>query len=155
MPGVDELAVQLAAISARLKEIGEGGLARELSRGIGNAVDPLEQEIRDGLRPHLPNRYADLINADLHVFRRTHTTPDEAQVTVYARTEGHAKRRLRRLDSGILWHPLFGQRGRWFEMGEPHVRPGWFSGPAEDATPRAREEIRKALDEVVRKAVAR
>ena len=153
MPGLDELAVQLAALRDLLKEAGEGGLSRKLAREIGKAVDPLEKEIRDGLRPRLPNRYADIIAADLEVFRRIHNTPDGAQVTVYARTAGPGKRRLRRLDAGILWHPTFGDRKKFREQGPPSVEPGWFSGPAEAAIPRAREGIERALNDVLEEIV--
>ena len=159
MPGLDDLAVQLAAISARLREAGEGGLSRRLSAAIGKAVEPVEQEVRDGLRGHMPNRYADLIASELTVTRRTFTDPDGARVTVYARTTGGAKRKIGRLDRGILWHPLFGRfprrdpRNVWREMGEPHVRPGWWSGPVEDAAPRARQEIEAALNDVTERIV--
>lgn len=149
MAGLDDLAVQLGEVRARLQEAGETGLVRSLADAIGKAVEPVEQAIRDGLAPRLPDRYAAVIDADLLVTRRTFTDPDGARVTVYARTEGDPKRSLRRLDSGILWHPTFGWRvsGR-----EQQVGPGWFSGPAEDTAPRAREEIEKAIDDVVQKA---
>lgn len=160
MPGTDHLAFELEAISRRLREIGEGGLVRELSRGIGKAVEPVPQAIRAGLKPHLPDRYAEVLDADTKISRRTTTTPDGVQVTVYATNASDRKRKLERLDSGILWHPLFGRfprrdpRNRWFEQGaDKGVQPGWFTGPAEDNAPQVREEIGRALDEVTRKAV--
>ena len=153
MGDLDQLAVQLAALRDLLKEAGEGGLSRKLSDGIGKAVDPLKEELHAGLRPRLPNRYADIIDADLEITRRTHNTPDGAQVTVYARTAGAPKRRLRRLDDGILWHPTFGDRKKFREQGAPSVEPGWFSGPAENAIPRAREAIEQALNDVLEEIV--
>jgi hypothetical protein len=154
MSGLDQLAADLAAVSARLREAADGGLTRRLSRGIGKAVEPVEQDVRDGLRAHMPNRYADLIGSELKVTRRTFTSPDEATVTVYAHTDGTAKRKVRRLDSGVLWHPLFGRfpRGhplnQWFEMTEPHVKPGWWSDATEKAAPRARQEIADAVRDI-------
>lgn len=160
--GVDELADHLAAISARLREIGDGALARRLSAGIGKAVEPVEQEVRNGLRSHLPDRYAEVLGADLKFYRRTFTSADEARVAVYCTTQSGRDRRIRRQDEdGILWHPLFGRfprrdpRNRWFAMGEPHVKPGWFSGPCENATPRVRREIENALNDITERAAAR
>jgi len=159
MTTVGEVAIQLGAISARLREAADGGLARRLSQGIGKAVEPLEREVRDGLRPRMPDRYADLINAELKVTRRTFQDPDGARVTVFAQATGGGKRRIRRLDEGILWHPLFGRfprgdpRNRWFEMGEPHVRPGWWSDATEKAAPRVRQEIVDALNDITERIV--
>jgi hypothetical protein len=69
-------------------------------------------------------------------------------VSIYARTTGDPKRRLRRLDDGILWHPAWGNRKAFREQA---VEPGWFSGPCEAIQPRAREEIIKALDGITEK----
>jgi|SRR5947207_6576509 len=161
MPGVDQLATDLAAISARLREAGEGGLVRRLSQGIGKAVEPIEREVRDGLRPHMPDRYADLIGSELEVTRRTFQDPDGARVSVYARTTGEGKRKIQRLDEGVLWHPLFGRfprrdpRNRWFMMTEPHVKPGWWSDSADKAAPRVRQGIEDALNDVTERIVRR
>ena len=158
MPGTDQLAFDLAAISARLRDIGEGGLTRELTRAIGKAVEPVEKNIRAGLKPKLPDPYARELDASITVGRRTTTTIDEAQVTVYATNKGIKNRKLSRLDSGILWHPLFGRfprtdrRNRWFEQS---VTPGWFTQPAQDAAPQVREAIGQALDAVAEKAAGK
>jgi len=151
--------VQLEAVRQRLAAEADGGLSRRLVAAIGKAVDPLAQQVRDGLPGHLPNRYAEVIAGELDIFRRTWSDPEGARVVVYARTNGRGKRRIGRLDDGILWHPLFGRfprrdpRNKWFEMTElttSHVRPGWWSGPVEDAAPRVREEIQQAVDEMIR-----
>lgn len=152
MAGLDELAVQLGDIRTRLQEAGETGLVRSLSNAIGRAVEPLEREIRDGLAPKLPDRYAAVIDADLEVQRRTFSDPDGARVSVYARTRGEAKRKLRRLDDGVLWHPAWGDRKSWHEQ---QVTPGWFSRPCEDSAPRVRKGIIQALNNVTERAVHR
>lgn len=155
MTTVGELSVQLAGISARLKEAAEGGLTRRLSQGIGRAVEPIEQEVRDGLRAHMPDRYAEVIASELKITRRTFQDPDGARVTVYAQTTGIGKRRIGRLDQGILWHPTFGNRRLFREMGEPHVTPGWWSDATDKAAPRARREIEDALNDVTERLVRR
>jgi hypothetical protein len=161
MPGLDQLAADLAGISARLREAGEGGLQRRLAAGIGKAVEPVEREVRDGLRAHMPDRYAEVIAAELSITRRTFQDPDGARVSVYARTAGEPKRKISRLDRGILWHPTFGRfprghpRNHWSEMTEPHVKPGWWSDATEQVAPRARREIEDALNDVTERLVRR
>lgn len=162
MADVDELARSLNAVAVRLRELGEDGLARELQTNVGRALDPLKTRIPAGLRSHLPDAYADELEAELKVFRSTslRTTGDVAQVSILAKTSGIKKRKLAQLDNGILFHPLFGRfprrdpRNRWFEQGEPSVSPGWFTGPVEESLPEVRDAIGQALDNVVQKAVS-
>jgi len=147
MAGLDHLALELAAVSARLKAIGDGGgLTRELSKQVGEAVRPVPDAIRAGLKPRLPNRYADVLDADLSLRRSSNTTVTGMQVTLTARA---GTRRIARLDRGILAHPLYGMRRHWYDQ---PVEPGWFTRPAEDALPQVRDAIEQALAEVKRKA---
>lgn len=152
MAGVDELARSLNAVSARLRELGDEGLTRELSRAIGRAVDPLKDRIRAGLKPHLPDPYAEVLDADLKIRRSSSTSGEEARVTVLASADGTKKRKLRQLDDGFLHHPLFGNRKHWYEQA---VQPGWFTGPVNESVPAVREAIEAALDNVIEKAVSR
>jgi hypothetical protein len=55
------------------------------------------------------------------------------------------RRRIRRLDQGILEHPLFGNRRHWYRQ---PVAAGWFTQPNDDAAPRARRDIEDALGRV-------
>lgn len=151
MPGADELALSLAAVAARLREIGDGGLARELQKAISDAAAPVGGEIRRGLRPHLPDRYAEVLDAGLKISRSSSLSGDEARVTVLASPGGARKRKLLPLDEGILRHPVFGNRKvTWPAQA---VEPGFFSGPVEDAGPGIRQAIEDALDVITEKAV--
>jgi hypothetical protein len=154
MPGADELARSLNAVAVRLRELGDGGLARELQTTVGRAVDPLKDRIPAALRPHLPDRYADELEAELKVRRSTSlgAAGDTAQVTVLASTSGSKKRKLRQLDDGILRHPVFGNRKVTWPT--QSVTPGWFSDPVEESVPAVRDAIEQALDNVVEKAVS-
>lgn len=158
MAGVDELAFSLAAVAARLREIGEGGLVRELQREIGRAVGPVPAQVRAGLAGHLPDRYAAVLDADLRVSRRTFlgAAGDETRVVVLA-SPVMRKRRLRQSNAGFLWHPVFGDRKRWKVNAAPGhgMVPGWFDDPVEAAAPRVREAARRALDNVTERAVGK
>jgi hypothetical protein len=164
LPGVDDLAFDLNAIAVRLRELGETGLVSELQREIGAAVAPLPARIRAGLPAYLPNRYADVLDADLSVSRYTFLggAGGEARVSVYASARVK-KRKLRQSDAGFLWHPLFGRfprsspRNRWFVNEAPGegMERGWFSRPVEDSVPQVRDAVERALDNVVEKAVGK
>ena len=151
MADVDELARSLNAVAVRLREIGSEGLARELQRNVGRAVDPLKTRIPAALRPHLPDRYADELGGELKVTRSTSLggAGDTAQVTVLARTTGTKRRKLAQSDAGILFHPVFGDRRDWREQA---VQPGWFTDPVEESVPAVREAVEQALDNVIGKA---
>src|SRR5690348_13857639 len=136
---LDELAGSLNAIAVRLRELGDEGLVRDLQAAVGRAVDPLKDRIPAALRPHLPDRYADVLAGELKVRRSTSlgAAGGTAQVTVLASVSRN--RKLRQLDDGILRHPVFGNRKvTWPTQA---VEPGWFTGPVEESAP----EIRKAV----------
>jgi len=149
-----DLASQLEAAAFRLRRAGEGDLARQLTAAMRRGVAPVPGRIRDGLRPHLPDRYAAaLADVDIKTITRAGSATTDAVVSVYAKAAGKA-RRLKNLDEGRLTHPLFGNREHWYtQVGATQgVEPGWFTGPAEEAAPRVRAELEKALEDVAAKA---
>lgn len=155
MAGLVTAADELDSVARHLREIGEGELVRELTAAIRRGVDPVRDDIRAGLKPKLPDRYAEVLDADLAINVSVRTGDRNPGVTVKATTRSGQRRRIRRLDQGILAHPLWGNRKHWYNQGEPSVQPGWFTGPADDAAPRVRAEIERALDEVSVKATSR
>jgi len=147
---VNALAVELAELARNLRQAGDEGLRRELVSGIKDAADPIPGEIRRQLPDFLPDRYAEVLNADMQisVSVRTGGTGQGVSVVAPERMRGKAqRRRITRLNAGILAHPLFGDRERWFSQTDGVTR-GFFDKPAEDSAPRVRAEIEKALDRV-------
>ena len=114
--------------------------------------------IRAGLKPNLPDRYAGTLAADLDIktIARPGSATTDAVVSVYAQSRT-GTRKLKRLDAGLLTHPVFGNREVWRtqEGAGQGVEPGWFTGPAEDAAPRVRAGLERALKDVAAKAVQR
>jgi hypothetical protein len=151
-----DMASELEAAAFRLRRAGQDDLARELAAGMRRGVQPVPGLIRAGLRPHLPDRYAAVLDADLDIrtITRTGGANADAAVSVYAQARSGRARKLRRLDAGLITHPFFGDREHWYtQEGPGHgMEPGWFSGPAEDAAPRVRAELEKALDDVAARA---
>jgi hypothetical protein len=152
MAGLADAAAELEALAFRLRRAGDTELLREVTRAMRDAVVPVQAEIRAGLDPHLPNRYAATLDADVRLGVNVRTNERDPGVAITGTTTGKGHR-LRSLDAGELHHPLYGDRGHWYRQGAPSVQPGWFSDPAEAAGPRVRDGIERALADVADKAV--
>lgn len=143
---------QLRVLSARLREAGDEGkgLRRELLKAVTQAAKPLAAEVKSAehLRSYLPDPYADTLAADLSVTTSKSTGRNPG---IAVRAKGRRKKRkVIRLDAGILSHPVFGNRERWVEQ-RSHVRAGFFTDPAERAAPEIRRQVLGAMREVGRK----
>jgi hypothetical protein len=158
---VADMASELEALAFRLRRAGEQDLARELARAMRDAVGPVPGKIRGGLKPRLPDRYAGTLGADLDIktiSRNSGSATADAAESVYAQTRSGGKgRKLRRLDAGLLTHPLFGDREHWYTQAgtSQGVTPGWFTVPASIAAPRIRAELERALRDVAAKAAGK
>lgn len=167
MPGSVTGAVELSALSQRLKEAGETGLRRELYKAINKAGEDLVTEIGnvEHLKPYLPDHYAETLAADLSVkvYKRG---GQDAHVTLRAESHRPRKRKLAPLDEqGKLVHPVFGKGGGgagnplrkdWVWKAQfSHVRRGFFTDPVEKAAPAVRKKILAAMHETKRKIEAR
>lgn len=146
MATLSVLANELGELARSLRQAGDTDLLGEVRDAIQHAAGPIPDAIRGELRPRMPDRYADVLNADLAIGIRTLTGRYTAGVSVIARGRGAVKRRrLHRLNQGTLAHPLFGNREHWYYQ---EIPPGFFDDPNEAAAPRVREEIDAALDRV-------
>ncbi len=130
MATVDALADELARFAAAVRAAGDTGLRKE---------------------PHLPDRYAEVLNADLRIEISVRTGATDPGVTIIASPVAK-QRKLRIIDSGNLRHPVFADRTaprrtwRWRDQELPSVKPGWFTEPCEAAAPAVRKEIAAGLD---------
>jgi hypothetical protein len=148
-----DMASELEAIAFRLRRAGEEDLPRELAAALRRGVDPVRDDIRAGLKPKLPDRYAEVLDADLKLSVSVRNSGGDASASVVGTTRGIVqRRRLRRLDRGVLEHPAWGDREHWYAQ---DVKPGWFTGPAQAAAPRIRGEFDQALRDVRAKAEGR
>lgn len=152
MAGLADAAAELEALAFRLRRAGDGELVREVTRAMRDAVEPVQAEIRAGLDPHLPKRYAAELDADVRLGTNVRTNDRDPGVSITGAPLAKT-RKLRYLDEGRLTHPLFGDREHWYTQELPSVQPGWFTGPAEAAGPRVRTAIERALADVAGKAV--
>jgi hypothetical protein len=156
MAGLADAAAELEALAFRLRRAGDGELVREVTKAMRDAVDPVQDEIRAGLKPRLPDRYAKELDEDVRLGVNVRTNERDPGVAITGQARVKA-RKLRNLDAGRLTHPLFGDREHWYtqEGAEKGVEPGWFTGPAEAAGPRVRTEIERALEDVSNRATSK
>jgi hypothetical protein len=150
---LDETADELARLSAALREAGETEWRKQVTQGIKRAAEVTLQEIRKSLRPHLPDRYADVLNADLRLTVSVKTGVTDPGVFIVGNPITK-KRKLNVINAGNLRHPVFADRAAprrswdWKDQMEPSVHPGWFSDPCEASRPEVRKEIEAALEQV-------
>ncbi len=142
-----DFASELESVARELRRQADGELFRALTGAMRRGVEPAITEIRAGLKPHLPDRYAEILDADLDLKVSVSTAGREPGVSLVAKPRGQ-QRKLKQLDGGLLWHPLFGDRERWFRQREPSVRPGFFTGPARDSEPRVLRNLEDTLQQV-------
>lgn len=132
---------QLARLSQRLKQAGNGALKRELLRELRNAVKPAIPDVRASARSRLPKAggLADLI-ADSKMAVRTRLTGASAGVRLQA-TSPYA---IGAINRGRLRHPVYGTKTLVVQK----VDAGWWDDPLKKRHPRLVVAVRQAMREV-------
>lgn len=158
MADLSDAAAEFRDLAKNLREIGEEGLRRELFKAVDDAAQPLADEIGNvtHLRADMPDRYADVLARDLRI--TTHKTTGGANpgvtILIRAPTVGRGGRKVRQRNAGVITHPLFGNKERWFTQ-TAGMRPGFVDGPVERAGPQVVEKIMEAIRRIGEKAVGR
>lgn len=141
---------QLARVSRALKQA-DPLLSKELAAGIRQATEPLKKEAEAELAAVLPKRggAAAAISADTKVLTQRRGRGRNPGVRLRSRS----RRNVRRMERGILRHPLFGNRDHWFNT---IIKPGWFSRPITEGADDLRVELSRRLrivaDKIARSA---
>ncbi len=144
---------QLYELSRRLRDAGtEGqGLRRQLRKVVGEAAKPLVAEIgsTSHLNDYLPDRYAEVLAADLKVTASQRGTVNPA-VTVIARPRVK-HRQLHFIEAGFLRHPVYAREGtprRSWTWRNQAVRARFFADACEEARPQIRDEVLTAMHDI-------
>lgn len=133
---------QLAALGARLKVAGGGGLRVQLLRGIKAGADPLVGAVYYAALNQLPKRGG----------LNTHVAKQKVTVSVRtgARTAGVRLSTkapdTAQTDSGIVRHPVFG-RSPWVTQQVPAAF-GWWSATLERESPKVTADVLAVMQEV-------
>lgn len=156
MADVNQGALALGLLAARLKEAGETGLKRELQKNIRNAAQPLAQEIASlgHLEPYMPDRYAAVLSEDLTVRVQNRFSGTNPGVMVRAQAR-ERKRKVARLDIGLINHPVYPRGPRsfwnWSNNQTGGMKAGFFTDPCRRATPQIRSQVLQAMTDTARK----
>jgi hypothetical protein len=152
---MDAGVTQLRVLAQHLEEAGGGSLRREAQDGISAAVKPVLPVIVAGLPLHMPAGYAAALGADLKLDVRRYTGPDAGiRVAATAPTASGGHRKISRVEAGLLVHPLFGNRKRWYEQADGMV-PEFFAGPLRDSAPQVREALVQVMRDIADKITRR
>lgn len=138
---------ELAAITARLKAAGNGGLRRELLREIRNGAKPLIPAVKRSAANHLPSGYNDEVTTEKFVIR-TRTSGRNPGV----RVQSLSTRDLKALDQGVLRHPVYpkGDRASWHWVTQ-QIPAGFWTDEMKRRVPAVRRNISRALRNVARR----
>jgi hypothetical protein len=97
----------------------------------------------------LPSGYATVMAADVRVSTSVRLSGRDpvVGVKVWAPGKGGGTHRdVEAIDAGVLRHPLFGDRGRWYAQ---VVRPSFASEPFQDAKPAILDELENDWNDMV------
>jgi hypothetical protein len=97
----------------------------------------------------MPDRYAAVLAADIKVATLQRGSIRNPGVRIEA-SGRQKKRKVARLNAGVITHPLFGDRQEWFHQLRG-MRAGFFDDPCEKSGPQVRDQILKAMHDTAAK----
>ena len=137
---------QLARLGRALRGA-DKDLQREISKGLAEAVKPLQRLTRaaSSRLPHRGGLAAKVARSRLSSRVRGGAT---ASVTLKPTgTQFKDPRTLTSIDQGRVYRPTYGHK----PLVAQRVRPGWFSEPVKGAEPSVRRELLRRIDAVLRR----
>lgn len=144
-------AQDVEAFSRRMKEAGNKGLRRELSKALGHEMKPITANVVRSLDEYLPDAYAGTLSGSLKL-RAATTAGKNPGVKIVARAKGRKSvRRVGALERGSLRHLTWGRRP-WHAQS---VKPGFFTEPIQDRADELRRALLAAMDRIARKIARR
>jgi hypothetical protein len=149
MAGLADAAAELEALAFRLRRAGTRSAAPGVTRGHARRVEPVQDQIRAGLLPHLPNPYAAALDETCASASTSARATRDPGVAVRARP-GQGPEAPAAWTPGSSTTPIRLAQ-HWYAQ---EVQPGWFIGarprqPGRGSAPGSR----RALEDVADKAV--
>lgn len=132
-------------LGRRLKALNDKALEKELKRGITRAMRPATKAVKTAVPQYMPSGYAPVLAKALQL--RTSNLASGLRVTGQARGNPRP-REVTAINRGVLRHPLFGNRDRWYAQ---QVTPRFFHEPLEKQASQIRTELDRVLAEVAAK----
>jgi len=116
-------------------------LMRNVRQEIRKEAKPMIAEMKAGAKAYMPDRYAIEMTATLRT--QTSVTARGIYIRGRANTPGGRPRELRKLEKGMLRHPLFGNRNHWYPQ---VVRPGFWAEGLSRHSDNIMRGIRRVMD---------
>ena len=138
---------ELRYVAGLLRKAAVKDLKAEMRKGQRKAFAPLEKDIKleaAAALPHLGG-YAAVMAKAVKVSVRTGFATTVFTVRIYARGKADL-RDVRAVNNGIVRHPLFGNRRRWYVTS---VRPGFVDRPVDRNWDRVVDESADAVGRVL------
>jgi hypothetical protein len=135
----------LAALAARLKLAGAGGLRLQLLRGLKTGAAPLVDKARESAAANLPKSgglAARVANSPIKVAVRTSASNAGVRITA-------SEHDTRPTNAGYVRHPVFGHMDRFVSQEIPSAT-GWFTKPMESGGPAVTVELLAVIEAVGR-----
>ena len=144
---------ELRYLAGKLRKAAARDLTRVLKRAQREAVKPLQREIKAEALATLPKRglYNQIMSRAVKTSVTGGTPGKRLIVRVYARGKAE-ERDVKRVNDGILRHPVFGHRKTWKTT---RVRPGFVDRPvdklADQVLDKSADEVKLLLEEIARR----
>lgn len=137
----------LASIQKALKQLGDKGLGKEMSKQLVAAGRPLRRELRAEVPKVMPSGYAPVLSKSYRFRQQTKSGRQTAHVVLRLHADGQKERRdLPSLNRGRLRHPVYGRRRQaWVDQ---KVRAGVVDRPIDRVQPQVRRQMEAVLDYV-------
>lgn len=142
---------QFVTLAKKLNAQGKQGrgLWRELNTQLKAAAEPMVDVVKLHLSDYLPDRYAKVLRTSLTVRVSRSTKGNAAGLKLVGVAKGVKKKRhIKVINDGTLRHPVYGNPEVWVDQ---PVRPGFWSTPLDSARPIPAKQIRRAVQNTIRK----
>lgn len=125
------------------------GLWRELNTQLKQAAEPMIDVVKLHLSDYLPDAYAKVLRTSLTVRVSRSTKGNAAGLKLVGVAKGVKKKRhIKVINDGTLRHPVYGNPEVWVDQ---PVRPGFWSTPLDSARAIPAKQIRRAVQNTIRK----
>jgi hypothetical protein len=132
-------------VQRKMEEAATRGIKSEIRKIVTEETKPVRKAIKQSALDSLPqsgglNRWAAITPQGKTDFR-----PKYAGIKIRAEKRGHD---LKSLNKGRLRHPLFGNRGHWYQQ---DIAPGFFDRPIQADAADLKNRIKGAIDALFEK----
>ena len=138
-------AATLKQVAAQIRAEGRKDLSRQMSTALTRAVEPVKVCITKEAGSAMPSGYTALLTGSLRHRISRRSGGQQAQVILRTYADGKKERRdIGSLNNGVLRHPLFGRKKKWYVTA---VRPNFHERGTDKAADAAAAELAGVVED--------